>query len=92
MFTSIIEFAVPRTPSFSLCLLKKGLVGSSYRITFKEKLSGRLNQSNNSDHRRETEMKNGNAYAGYTDLIVDVGPEPRTNIFGKSFPLLTPLG
>ena len=92
LFTSIIEFTVPRTASFSSRLLEKGSEGSSCIISFKEKLSGRLSQSNGSDRRRETEMKNGNAYAGYTDLIVDVGPEPRTNIFGKSFPLLTPLG
>jgi len=90
LFTSIIEFTVPRTTSFTSHLPKKGLGGSSYRISSEEKLSGRLNQSNGSDRCRETETKNGNAYAGYTDLVANVGPEPRTNIFGKSFPSLTP--
>ena len=42
LFTSTIEFIVPRTPSFSIHLLEKGLEGSSYRISFKEKLSGHL--------------------------------------------------
>ena len=41
-FISIIEFIVPHTPSFSIHLLEKGLEGSSYRISFKEKLSGHL--------------------------------------------------
>ena len=42
VFTNIIEFIVPHTPSFSIRLLKKGSEGSTYRISFKEKLSGRL--------------------------------------------------
>ena len=42
LFTSIIEFTVPRTPIFSIRLLKKGSEGSSYRISFKEKLLGHL--------------------------------------------------
>ena len=92
MFTSIIEFTVPLTTSFSSRLPEKGLEGSSCRISFEEKLSGRLNQSNGSDRRRETETKNGDAYAGYTDLDANVGSEPRTDIFGKSFPSLTPPG
>ena len=58
LFTSIIEFIVPHTASFSLRLLEKGSEGSSCRISLKEKLSGRLNQSNGSDRHRETEMKN----------------------------------
>jgi len=42
LFTSIIEFTVPRAPSFCICLLEKGSEGSAYRISFKEKLLGRL--------------------------------------------------
>ena len=42
MFTSIIEFIVPRTLSFSIHLLKKGSEGSACGISFKEKLSGHL--------------------------------------------------
>ena len=57
LFTSIIEFIVTHTTSFSSCLLEKGSEGSSYRISFEEKLSGRLNQSNGLDRRRETRNK-----------------------------------
>ena len=42
LLTSIIEFIVPRSPSFSICLLEKGSEGSTCRISFKVKLSGRL--------------------------------------------------
>ena len=42
LFTGIIEFTVPHTLSFSIHLLEKGSEGSSCRISFKEKLSGRL--------------------------------------------------
>ena len=42
LFTSIIELTVPRTPSFCIRLLEKGSEGSACRISFKEKLSGRL--------------------------------------------------
>ena len=90
MFTSIIEFTVTHTTSFSSRLLEKGSEGSSCRISFEEKLSGRLNQSNGSDRRRETETKNGDAYAGYTDLVANVGPKPCTDMSGKSFPSLIP--
>ena len=90
MFTSIIEFTVPRTASFSSRLLEKGPEGSSYRISFKEKLSGCLNQSSGSDHRQETQTKNGDAYAGYADLIAKIGPEPRMDMSGRSFPSLIP--
>ena len=40
LFTSIIEFTVPRTTSFCSRLLKKGSEGSSYIISFEEKLLG----------------------------------------------------
>ena len=90
LFSSIIEFTVPRTPSFSIHLLKKGSEGSSYRISFKEKLLGRLNQSNGSERCRETETKNCDARAGYTGPIANVGLEPRTNMSGKSFSSLIP--
>ena len=92
LFTSIIEFTVPRTTSFSSRLPEKGLGGSSCRISFEEKLSSRLNQSDGSDHRREIETKNGNVYVGYADLVADVGPEPYTDKIDKSFPSLTPPG
>ena len=85
LFTSIIEFTVPCTPSFSIRLLKKGSAGSSCRISFKEKLSGCLNQSNGSDRRRETETKNFDARAGHTSAAANDGPEPCTGISGKSF-------
>ena len=44
LFSGIIEFIVPHTLSFSIRLLEKGSEGSTYRISFKEKLSGRLRQ------------------------------------------------
>ena len=90
MFTSIIKFTVPRTPSFSIYLLEKGSEGSSYRISFKEKLLGHLNQSNGSDRRREIEMKNCDAHAGHADHVANVGPKPRTDMSGKSSPSLVP--
>ena len=90
LFTSIIKFTVPRTPSFSIRLLEKGSEGSSYRISFKEKLSGRLNQSNSSDHRREKETENCDARAGRIGPVANVGPEPRTERSGKSFSSLIP--
>ena len=90
LFTSIIEFTVIRAPIFSIRLLEKGLEGSFYRISFKEKLSGHLNQSNGSDRRREAETKNYDARAGYTGPVMNVGLEPRTNMSGKSFPSLMP--
>ena len=80
LFTSIIEFTVPRTPSFSIRLLEKGSEGSSCRISFKEKLSGCLNQSNGSDRRQEKETKNCDARAGYTGPIANVELEPHMNI------------
>ena len=40
LFTSIIEFTVPRTTSFSSHLLEKGSEGSPCRIFFEERLSG----------------------------------------------------
>ena len=89
-FTSIIEFTVPRAPIFSIRLLKKGLEGSSYRISFKEKLSGHLNQSNGSDLCRETETKNCDACAGHAGPIANVGPKPHTDMSGKSFLSLIP--
>ena len=92
MFTSIIEFTVPRTASFSSHLLEKGSEGSSYRISFGEKLSGRLNQLNGSDCHQEIETKNGDAHAGYTDLVTNVRPKPGTDMFGKSFLSFTPPG
>ena len=90
LFTSIIKFTVPRTPSFSIRLLEKGSEGSSYIISFKEKLSGHLNQSNGSDRRREIGTKNCDARVGYTDPVMNVGLEPHTNMSGKSFPSLMP--
>ena len=45
LFTGIIEFVVPRTPSFSIRLLEKGSEGSASRISFKEKLSSRLSMA-----------------------------------------------
>ena len=90
LFTSIIKFIVPRTPSFSIRLLEKGSKGSSYRISFKERLSGHLNRSNGSDRCRETETKNCDAHAGYTGPVVNVGREPRTNMSGKNFRSLIP--
>ena len=90
LFTSIIEFIVLRTPSFSIRLLEKGFEGSAYGISFKEKLSGHPSQSNGSDHRRETKIKNCDARAGHVSPIANVGPEPRTDMSGKSFPSLIP--
>ena len=90
LFTSIIEFTVPRTPCFCIRLLEKGLVGSAYGISFKEKLLGHLSQSNGSDHRQEIETKNYDAHAGYTGPIANDGPEPYTDMSGKSFSSLMP--
>ena len=90
LFTSIIEFTVPRTTSFTSRLLEKGKEGSFYRISFEEKLSGRLSQSNGSDRRRETNKKNYDAHAGHTGPVVNVGPEPRTDMSSKSFSSLMP--
>ena len=42
MFTSIIEFTVPHTSSFYIHLLERGSEAFACRISFKEKLSGRL--------------------------------------------------
>ena len=90
MFTRIIEFTVPHTPSFRICLLKKGSKGFTCRISFKEKLSGRLSQLNGLDRRRETETKNYDARAGHAGPIANVGPEPHTDMSGKSFSSLMP--
>ena len=90
-FTRIIEFIVPRTPSFNIRLLEKGLKGSTYGISFKEKLSGCLSQSSGSDRPRETETKNCDARAGCAGPVANVGPEPRTDIFGKGFLSFMPL-
>ena len=90
MFTSIIGFTVPHTPSFCIRRLEKGSEGSSCRISFKEKLLGHLNQSNGSERRRETETKNCDACTGHAGPVANVGPEPRTDISGKSFPSLIP--
>ena len=90
MFTSIIEFIVPRTASLSSRLLEKGSEGSSCRTSFEEKLSGQLNQLSGSNHRRETQTKTGDAYAGDVDFIANVGPEPGMDMSDRSFPLLTP--
>ena len=85
LFTSIIEFTVPCTLSFSIRLLEKGLEGSACRISFKEKLSGRLSQSNGLDRCRETEKKNCDARAGYAGPVANIRPEPRTDMSGKNF-------
>ena len=90
MFTSIIEFTVPRTPSFSIHLLEKGSEGSAYGISLKEKPPGHLSQSTSSDHRRAIEIKNCDAHAGYTNPVMNVGLEPRTDMFDKSFSSLMP--
>ena len=90
LFTSIIKFTVPRTPSFSIRLLEKGSEGSAYRISFKEKLSGRLSQSNSLDHCREIETKNCDAHAGHASPIANAGLEIRTNMSSKSFLSLVP--
>ena len=90
MFTRIIELTVPRAASLSSRLPEKGSEGSPYRTSFEEKLLGRLSQSSGSDHRRETKTKNGDAYAGYADLIANVEPEPRTDVSSRSFPSLIP--
>ena len=90
LFTSIIEFIVLRTPSFSIRLLEKGFEGSAYGISFKEKLSGLPNRSNSSDHCRETETKNYDARAGYAGPVANVGPKPHTDMSGKNFPSLMP--
>ena len=96
-FISIIEFIVPHTPSFSIHLLEKGLEGSSYRISFKEKLSGHLKsierlgslpRDRNEKLRclcrlHQTAVESGPA--------TNVGPEPRTDMSDKSSPSLTPL-
>ena len=67
------------TPSFSLHLLGKGSEGP-----IEERLSGRPSQSNGSGHYRETNMEDWDGRAGYTGPIMNVGPGPHTNIFGKS--------
>ena len=84
------QILCPRTPSFSIRVLEKGLEGSACGISFKEKLSGRLSQSNGLDRRRETETKNCDARAGHTGPVANVGPKPHMDMFGKSFPLLIP--
>ena len=91
LFTSIIELTVPRTASLSSPLLEKGSEGSPCKTSFEEKLLGCLNQSSGSDHRQETQTKNGDAYAGYANLIANVGPKPSTDMSGRSFPSLIPL-
>ena len=90
LFTSVIEFTVPRIPSFSIRLLEKGSEGSACRISFKEKLSGGLSQSNSSDRRRETKMKNCDAHAGHAGPVANVGPDPHTDMSGKSFSSFMP--
>ena len=90
MFTSIIKFIVLRTLSFSIRLLEKGSEGSSYRISFKEKLSGHLNQSNGSDRCQKIETKNCDAHVGHVGPVANIGPEPHTDMSGKSFPSLIP--
>ena len=90
MFTSIIEFIVPRIPSFNIRLLEKGSEGSTCRISLKEKLPGHLSQLNDSYRRRKTETKNYDARAGHAGTVANVGPEPRTDISGKSFPSHVP--
>ena len=90
MFTSIIKFIVLRTASLSSRLPEKGSEGSPYRTSFEEELLGRLNQSGGSDRRRETKTKNGDAYAGYADLAVNIRPEPHMDMSGRSFPSLIP--
>ena len=76
LFTSIIKFTVLCTLSFSIRLLEKGSEGSACGISFKEKLSGRLSQSNGSDHRREIGMKNCDACVGYADPSQKSDPNP----------------
>ena len=90
MFTSIIEFTVPRTPNVNIRLLEKGSEGFTCRISFREKLSDRLSQSNGSDRRQETETKNCDARVDYTGPVANVGPKPRTDMSGKSSPSLMP--
>ena len=83
MFTSIIEFTIPRNLSFSIRLLEKGSEGSTYGVSFKEKLSGHPSRLNGSGRCRETDMEDWDAHAGYTGPIMNVGPGPRMDIFGK---------
>ena len=90
MFTSIIEFAVFHTPSFSIRLLEKGLEGLACGMSFKEKSSSRLSQLNGSLRRRETETKNCDARAGYAGPVANVGPKPHADMSGKNFPSLMP--
>ena len=90
LFSSIIEFTVPRTLSFSIRLLEKGLEGSACRISFKEKLSGRLSQSNGLDRYREIGTKNCDDRAVYTGTVANIGPKPRTDMSVKSFSPLVP--
>ena len=90
LFTSIIELIVPRSASLSSRLPKKGSKGSPYRTSFKEKLLGCLSRSSGSDRHREAKMKNGDAYAGYFNLVANVGPETCMNMSGRSFPSLIP--
>ena len=61
--------------------------GSACRISFKEKLSGHLSQSNGSDHHRETETKNCDAHAGHAGPVVGVGLEPRMDVSDKKLPV-----
>ena len=48
----------PRTPRFSIHLVKKGSKGPTCRISIKKKLSGRPSRPNDLDHCRETGMEN----------------------------------
>ena len=90
LFTSIIELTVPRALSLSSRLPEKGSERSSCRTSFEEKLLGRLSHSSGSDRRQETKTENGDAYAGYADLIANIGPKPRIDMSGRSFPSLIP--
>jgi len=90
LFTSITEFTVPRTLSFSIRLLEKGSEGSAYRISFKEKLSGRLKSIEWLGSPLRDRNKKLRCSEGHTIPIANVGPEPRTDMSGKSFSSLMP--
>jgi len=51
----------PRTPSFSLHLLGKGLEGPTYGISIQERLAGRLGRSDGLGHCREMGMEKWDA-------------------------------
>ena len=88
MFTSIVELTVPHAASLNPRLPEKGSEGSPCITSFEGKLSGRLKFIKRLGSPPRDKNKNSDAYAGYADLIANIGPKPHTDMSGRSFPSL----